>query len=64
MVKIYINNLINLTSNPCYADHSTLHGAPSRPNNQIRVASLINIDLNYFEKWIFQNLVNFNASKT
>ena len=44
---IYINDLLNLPSNPvhCYADDSTLHNAPASHKDRIDIASSINLDL-------------------
>ena len=57
---IYINDLLNLPSNPvhCYADGRTLH------KDRVDIASSINLDLCRLKDWGSQNLVNFNAVKT
>ena len=63
---IYINDLLNLPSNPvhCYADDSTLHNAPASHKNRADFASSINLDLWRIKNWGSQNLVNSNAVKT
>ena len=44
---IYINDLLNLPSNPvhCYADDSSLHIAPALHKDRADIASSINLDL-------------------
>ena len=63
---IYINDLLNLPSNPihCYADDNTLHNPQSLLNNRANIASSINLDLSRLKNWGSQNLVSFNAGKT
>ena len=63
---IYINDLLNLPSNPglCYADDSTLHNAPASNKDRIDIASSINLVICRLKNWGSQNLVNFNAVKT
>ena len=63
---IYINDLLNLPSNPvhCYIDDSTLHNAPASHKTRADIASSMNLDLCRLTHWGSQNLVNFNAVKT
>ena len=44
---IYINDLLNLPSNPvhCYTDDSTLYNAPASHKDRVDIASSINLDL-------------------
>ena len=63
---IYINDLLNLPSNPvhCYADDSTLHNAPASHKNRADIAPSINLDLCRLKNGGSQNLVDFNTVKT
>ena len=56
---IYIKDLLNLTSNPCYADN-----ARASHKNRVDIPSSINLDLCRLKNWGSQNLVNLNAVKT
>ena len=56
---IYINELLNLPSNPvhCYADDSTLHNATASHKDRVDIASSINLNLCRLKNWGSQNVL-------
>ena len=63
---IYINNLINLTSNPfsCYAYDSNLQGAPTLLNNCTSAVSSINLDPNSLKNGALKSFVKQSKPNT
>ena len=62
---IYINDLLNLPSNPIdWNPNNNTPNIQNLQNNRENIASSINLDLSRLKIWGFHNLVNFNTSKT